>query len=85
MGKSFTPKYVVIINGNIDICWDCKRHGRANAANLQKLVEAYGASLKPGGVNAHLGEDYPNRAILRVNAQGGEIIARWNAPMFMVW
>jgi hypothetical protein len=89
MGKSFTPKYAVVIHdsakGRVEMSWDGKRHGRANAANLQKFVEAYGASLKPGGVNAHLGEAFPQRAIIRVNAPAGAVIAEWKAPMFMIW
>lgn len=55
MGKSRTPRYVVEFDhmtGAVE--WNRKYMGAPNAANLEKMVAHYNASLRPGGANDHL-------------------------------
>lgn len=93
MGRSYTPKYAIVMDdgkGPQTFAWDVKRHGKATDANLQKWCEAYGTSLNPGGVNAHIRNadgtiPYPRKAIIKHNSATGAIVAMWKVAMFMVW
>ena len=70
-GKSTTPKYRVETNlGNFS--WD---GGTANAANLQKYINALNASLEPGGANAHLGNKKKYTKAKLVNQKTNEVVA----------
>lgn len=86
MGHSITPKYVLIIDGQMDLPWT----GRPSLAALKVRVLALGRSMNPGGANAHLTNrdgsiPYPRRAVIRENRLGGQVVADWTAPPFMIW
>ncbi len=86
MGRSYTPKYALVVDDGEAMIWN----GAATDARLQKHVEALGQSMNPGGVNAHLRGPgntipYPRKAFIRRNVPGGEVVARWTAPLFMIW
>jgi len=95
MGRSTTPKYVVEMDGSTPAEWRVKKrfnipgYGVPNEANLVKYVEGFIESLKPGGANHHISKalgymPIPNWARIKVNCVGGEVLAEWKAPMFMV-
>lgn len=71
MGRSTTPKYAMQMDCTAiratDSCW----RGRATAARLRAHLEAYNASLLPGGANARVGEVF---GIERAKALSGRII-----------
>ncbi len=84
------PKYVVevvVYARNVystPMIWR-KEYGRPNEKNLLKFVQESNESVKPGGVNAHLGVNHAiMKAKIRYNRSGGEVIATYNAPMFQV-
>lgn len=84
MSKSTTPAHVVkvtLASGaySSPMAWPTKYAGKANAKNLAKWVDAYNASMKPGGVNAHL-NDSVLKAVLKKNGYAGEVVATWAAP-----
>jgi hypothetical protein len=67
-----------------------KGKGKPTDKKLEDYILEMGKSMNPGGVNAHLSKDmdyipYPTSAIIRENRPGGTVVARWKAPMFMVW
>lgn len=79
MGRSYTPKYRVemVLDNSARTCeqiaWD-KRYGRANKANLAKLIASIESSTQPGGVNAHLGiKSFISATI--VNQLNGDLVA----------
>ena len=82
-GKSTTPKYVVdmhIKKGRTTPAgWTVKQHGKPTTQNLKKYVDAYNDSVKPGGVNKHLGDQSTATwAGIRTNTAGSEdYIAEW--------
>ena len=53
-----TPAYIIAVKitaGSMtDLHWKTKDYGRANAANLEKVVEKYNESTDVGGCNEHL-------------------------------
>ncbi len=71
MGKSFTPKYAMTMRcagiQATDACW----RGRATEKRLRAHLVAYNESLKPGGVNARIGETF---GIERARAKAGSIV-----------
>lgn len=94
MGRSYTPKYVVEMEGSTPAEWRVKSrygipgYGAPTEANLIKYVEAFIESLKVGGANQHISKalgymPIPNWARIKVNCAGGEMLAEWKAPMFM--
>lgn len=92
MGRSYTPRYSLTIDGNASACmaWDSKRNGKPSAANLEKWVMAYAKSLELGGANEHISKaegfiPYPRRAEVRVNKPGGAIVAEWKAALFQIF
>ena len=68
MGRSTTPKYIVVTETNDDghkltpFAWQTRaKHNRpgdgiANDANLAKWVAGYNKSFEPGGANEHLSD-----------------------------
>ena len=68
MGRSTTPKYIVVTRTNdvghklTPFAWRTRaQYGRpgdgiANDANLAKFVAGYNKSFEPGGANAHLSD-----------------------------
>jgi len=56
MGKSLTPKYVVdLFHVGIQSTTAAWR-GRATEKRLREYVVSYNESIKPGGINARVGE-----------------------------
>lgn len=88
MGKSITPKYRLEIydnSGRHSQSWN----GRASEKRLNDYILTYGKSLESGGVNFHLSKSlgfipYPNKAEI-IEQRSGQVVTRWNAPMFMIW
>lgn len=100
MGRSYTPKYVIRLEtvrsrlGEVYLTnmeWRAKDAGSPTVANIGKWVEKFEESMKPGGVNAHLGYDPVLRAEVVYNRSRGLLVAEWvrsrdakPAPMFEV-
>ena len=95
MGRSFTPKYAVEMEGCTSATWrvgpeyQIPGNGKPTAANLAKYVEAYIGSLKTGGVNVHISKalgymPIPNWARIVLNDGSRTVIAEWKAPLFMI-
>jgi hypothetical protein len=83
MGRSTTPRYVVEMSGGFTAAaWRVRQDGRPTDANLARYVAGFEASTAPGGVNAHLGTTRVRSAKVRENSYGGEVVARYQAPMF---
>ena len=90
MGRSITPRYVVVTTENFGRkqtqCWS----GRASVARLAAWVQAYEDSInKPDGCNAHIAkaqgyETHVSRAEIRENRAGGAVVASFQAPLFQV-
>lgn len=90
MGRSITPRYVVVTTENFNRkhsqCWK----GRATVARLEAWVKSYEDSInKPDGCNAHIArsqgyETHVSRAEIRENRVGGAVVAIFQAPMFVV-
>ncbi|MFA5049293.1 MAG: hypothetical protein WC516_09780 [Patescibacteria group bacterium] len=88
MGKSITPKYRIEIDYNDHRVWNCKEYGKPTEKNLIRYIELYIQSLKIGGCNEHISKmlgymPIPNKAKI-INQFTGDIVASWNAPMFML-
>jgi hypothetical protein len=89
MGRTVTPKYAVeVTHGSMAIqstpsAWNSKQNGRPTEKNLKAWVDAYNESLKPGGVNQHLTENWPIesariiKAVILRNDGSREEIATW--------
>ena len=100
MGRSTTPKYALVVVcpglNTSRMAWHvkppvgCKEgHGAPTAANLEKYVDGFVESLKPGGANRHLFTAFgdkavPNSARIVHNDGSGRVVAEWKAPMFWV-
>lgn len=85
MGKSMTPKYRMVIDGNY-MTWQ----GRASVSLLEDLVKAYAASLEIGGCNEHISKSlghipYPNKARIETNSRDPRVICVWEAAKFQCW
>lgn len=83
MGRTATSKYAVSITvpgyRYTLAAWRCNQSGRPTQANLAKYVHAFEASTKPGGCNAHLGEQHVTSAYIKVNSgYDGAIVARYD-------
>ena len=87
MGRSITPKYRVILDGQA-MCWDSKRNGRPSNSNLKRWVMAYASSLHLGGCNDHISKSlgyipYPNIARIETNVRYcPQSVATWKAATF---
>jgi len=63
-GRSTTPKYVVDVKlkspkwSSTPSAWESKQAGKPTEQNLAKWVKMYNDSIKPGGVNDHLGPEH---------------------------
>jgi hypothetical protein len=64
--------------------------GKPTAGNIDKWVTAFENSMRPGGVNAHLGIDQVTYARI-VHQASGQVMAEWrrkdwrkNQPLFEV-
>ncbi len=100
MGRSKTPKYVVVMEGtgvnSTPIAWhvgvtegNVPGYGKPTDANLAKYIAKYVESLKPGGANQHLMQAYgtkviPNSARIVTNDGARTVVATWKAPKFML-
>jgi hypothetical protein len=89
MSRTATSKYAVSITvpgyRYSLASWRCNQSGRPTDANLARYVEAFEASTRPGGCNAHLGEQYVSSAYVKVNSgYDGQVVATYRAPMFRV-
>jgi len=86
MSKTLTTKYQVriAVPGYYypPMNWNCRRDGRPTDANLREYVLNFEASTQPDGVNFHLGVTVVPSASIRVNEYGGQIMAKYVAPMF---
>ena len=85
MGRTVTSKYAISITvpgySYSLAAWRCNQSGRPTAANLAAYVEAFEASTRPGGCNAHLGAQRVTRAHVKVNSgYDGRIVAEYTAP-----
>jgi hypothetical protein len=85
--RDTTPTYVVMIHvpgvRYTPAAWNCRRDGRPTEANLRKYVESFEASTRPGGANAHLGEETVAFARLMRNDGSREVVAYysgWDVP-----
>jgi hypothetical protein len=92
MGKTVTPKFVVVLDGKNaeSMTWDSKSAGQPNAANLEKFVMVFAKSLEAGGCNVHISEalgyiPYPRTAVIKHNYPGGAVVASWKAGMFQMY
>ncbi len=97
MGKSITPMYQIRVKEfnftlrkmeTRTLAWDGKRYGKPTDAKVQAWTEAYIASLKVGGVNAHISDalgyiPVPNQVTVVTNDRYKVPMAKWNAPAFM--
>ena len=75
----------------LPVIWHSKGHGhgRPTAANLERVVVAYGKSLEVGGANEGISRSlgyipYPTSARI-VRAATRELMASWSAGAFQVW
>jgi hypothetical protein len=97
MGRSYTPKYRLEMDGATMCGWQVGSHygipgnGAPNDANLARYVEAYVASQDPGGANAHilrsLGHKHVPRWARIVRQSDGQVMASYLAqpvPLFQV-
>ena len=85
MERTATSKYAVSITvpgyQYSLASWRCNESGRPTDANLARYVAAFEASTRPGGCNAHLGEQHVSSASVRVNSgTNGAVVARYQAP-----
>lgn len=58
-------------------------YGRPTVENLKRYIKHYNASLRPGGVNSHIGRR--GRAVggtIVDQGRGNRVVAEWRAPMF---
>ncbi len=96
MGRTSKPKYVWELHARgtvmtpaawrVKTQYGAKGHGAPTAANLEKAVKAYNASLAPGECNAHLGERYrATYACVRLNDPYSAPIAEWKAAPFQAF
>lgn len=99
MGKSYTSKYALELDGSTSMCWwvgrpphsppHIKGHGKPTEANLIKYVEAYIESLKIGGSNQHISKSlgyipFPKWARIVHNDGSRQVVVEWKAPAFML-
>jgi hypothetical protein len=97
MGKTYTPAYVVVVDGNEAQAMEWRTrnrsgnpaHGAVTPEALERWVIAYGKSFEPGQCNAHISNalgaiPYPSRACIRRNVAG---LPLWRSgrSRFMVW
>ena len=88
MGRSYTPTYRIEFRdhrGWFHAPWNCKTNGRPTNANLKAYLAGYVESLKPGGVNAQIGElfgiSFPSEG--RIVRQSDNVaVATYYAPKF---
>jgi hypothetical protein len=84
MGRTATSKYAVSVTvpgySYSLAAWRCKQSGRPTEANLTAYIEAFEASTRPGGANAHLGEQRVTSAYIKVNEYNGRTVAKYQAP-----
>lgn len=90
MGRIVTPKYRLEMQLvgflNTSSVWDVtsrgmiKGKGKPTADNLRKEVEAFEASTRPGGVNAHLGPIKVSRAEI-IHQKSGATVAQYEAAV----
>ncbi len=83
-GRSSTPKYVVDWRikdpkwSATSTAWKVKDYGKPTEANLAKYAKRYNESIKPGGVNDHLGSGQLVLWLgLRENSAGAPYIVEW--------
>lgn len=82
MGRTTTPKYVIVLwdqDAKTTMAW----RGRASEKALAKFVQAMQASYQDGGVNSHIKTRYGEvplieRAQIRLNTPGV-------TPMIIEW
>jgi hypothetical protein len=61
------------------------QYGKPTTENIQKYMDEFVTSCKPGGCNEHIGlSEIPYRAIVKKQVKNGkpEILGKWKAPMF---
>lgn len=78
----FTVAMKTVTGYNTPSEYQSKYCGRPGAKGLAKFVADYNESLKPGGVNAHIGDR--GRCYAASLRDHGTVIAEWKAPMFEV-
>lgn len=84
MGRSRTVRFVEVKRvrrGYVTDCeWQTKFAGRPTDANLAKAIALYNETLKPGGVNEHVGESATCvYAEVRDQFNGNAVLATWKA------
>jgi len=98
MGRSYTPRYVIKINGAgrtnavqiMPMEWRSRArgpyegYGKPTEANLAKWVEKFNESLRPGGCNDHVGERAQVTKANIVDQFTNEVVATYEAPAFQV-
>jgi len=79
----------------VKACWTVKSNnanipadGKPTDKNVEKYVQAYNNSLKSDGVNKHVSQSLgympmAHKAEL-IEQATGNVVAKWNAPMFQV-
>jgi hypothetical protein len=90
MGRSTTPRYVVAIRASSSgktytrSTWQVRAgngrtrgDGKPSRENLTKWVRTLEASMRPGGVNAHLGADTIHAASV-IDQTTGETVAMYH-------
>ena len=88
MGRSYTPKYRVEINGrsltHVRGCgigptfWNVREMGRPTPENLEKVLKQYRESTLPGGANEHLGEEPMPRHAAIIDQTTDRVVAEYN-------
>ena len=89
MGRVYTPKYRLDVEGVSAAVWSVRDYGKPTRENLLNWIEKYSRSLEIGGVNQHLSlalgyVPYPAYVAIRDN-KTGETITEWKAAMFQVY
>jgi len=86
MGKSITPKYRIIVDGQV-MSWD----GKPTQKALEHFVFSYAKSLEHGGCNEHISKQigyvpYPINCKIETNTQYKPVtMAAWKAAPFQVY
>lgn len=86
MGRSYTPPYVIEVDGcqgamswYVRAVYGTPANGKPTAANLKKYMDSFLASMEPGGANAHLARIMrkPTWARIRENCSYGAVLVTW--------
>ena len=90
MGRSYTPKFIVVTTENTGQIQQMEWKGGApTEKKLQAWLDVYNASFQPGGVNFPISQArgfvvFASKAVIRRNQTCGEVLVTFNMPLFSV-